>query len=58
MGTKPPLLNGHREKYESEYKSSPCVTQYKKGSHIGEFLLCESLGEDASGFLCRWAILQ
>ena len=58
MGTKPPINNGHGEKYESEYQPSPRVTHSKKGSQIGECLLCEALGEDVSNFLCRWAILQ
>ena len=58
MGTKPPLKNGHGEKYESEYQPSPCVTHSKKGSHIGECLLCEALGEYINSLLCRWEILQ
>ena len=45
-------------KYEIEYQPSPCVTHFKKGSHIGEFFLYEALGENASSLLYRWEILQ
>ena len=58
MGTKPPLKNGHGEKYGSEYNPSPCVTHSKKGSHIGECILYEALREDVSNLLRRWAIVQ
>ena len=45
-------------KNESGYQPSPCLTQSKKGSHIGECILCEALGENVSSFLYRWEILQ
>ena len=45
-------------KYESEWYPSPCITHSNNGSQIGEFILCEALGENVSCFLCRWAILQ
>ena len=58
MGTKPPLKNGHGEKYESEYKPSLCVTQSKNIYQIGECILYEALGENVSSFLHKWEILQ
>ena len=53
-----PSKNGHWEKYESEYQPSPCLTHSKNISHVGECLLCESLGENVSIFLYIWVILQ
>ena len=58
MGTKPPLKNGHGEKCESEFQPSPCVTHSNKGYHIGECILCESLGEYVISLLCKWETLQ
>ena len=58
MGTKPPLKNGHGEKYKSEYQPSPCFIHSKNGSQIGECLLCEALGENVSNLLRRWEILK
>ena len=58
MGTKPPLSNRYGVKYESEYQSSPCVIHSNNLSQIGEFLLCEALGEDVNSLLYRRAILQ
>ena len=45
------------QKYESEWYTSPCITKSNNGSHIGECILCEALGENVSSFLYRWEIL-
>ena len=45
-------------KNESGYQPSTCLTHSKKGSHIGECILCEALGENVSSLLYRWEILQ
>ena len=59
METKPPLKKWRwSQKYESEWHPSPYITHSKKGSQIGEGLLCEAFGENVSSFLYIWEILQ
>ena len=46
------------QKYEGEWKPSPCMIHPNNRSQVGEGLLYEALGKNVSNFLCKWEILQ